>query len=288
MGTGAIAAGPQVPVGGHERIPGITFADLEDIVVNPYQPRREFDETAIEELAQSIKTNGIIQPLVVRKGTYGYQLIAGERRLRAAKKAGLKMVPIVVRKSTDREALEIALVENIQRQNLNCIDESLAYVQLMQDFHLTQEEVADRVGKERSTVANFMRLLKLPAAVIEDLKTGLLSFGHGKALLGLEEQEQRLQARLRIIDGKLSVRATESLIEEMKKRVAIPAADGSTGNAAGVEPTPLVTRLNSISSDLTKKFGVKAEIKGTDRKGKIVLSYRKREELDRLIELLQN
>lgn len=266
------------------RIPGLTFAAIEDITANPYQPRREFDEATLKELSASIQMNGVIQPLVVRKGTYGYQLIAGERRLRAAKMAGLKQVPIVVRKSTDREALELALVENIQRYDLNCIDEALAYLQLMQDFNLTQEEVAERTGKDRSTIANFTRLLKLPEAIIDDLKKGTLSFGHGKVLLGLEDPDHRLLARKKIVEQKLSVRNAEVLIEGMKRGV-LP-ADSPTSAASVM--TPMQSRMKNLALEITRSVGVKAEIKGSERKGKLILQYSTREELDRLISFMQN
>jgi len=292
-GAGATAAGPAIPapemtsgIGNQNRIPGISFANIEDIVANPYQPRREFNDEELKELAQSIVANGVIQPLVVRKGPYGYQLIAGERRLRASKLAGLKQVPIVIRKSTDREALEIALVENIQRENLNCVDEALAYLQLMQDFNLTQDETAERVGKDRSTVANFVRLLRLPEAIIDDLKKGTLSFGHGKALLSLEDQDQRLLARKAIVDGKLSVRAAEALISEMTKK------SSSTGNAdpsaIAKELTPVQSRLKNLALEITRSVGVRTEVKGNEKRGKMVLHYSTREELERLISLMQN
>jgi len=266
------------------RIPGLSFANIEDVVANPYQPRREFSEEGLKELSISILANGIIQPLVVRKGPYGYQLIAGERRLRAAKMAGLKQVPIVIRKSTDKEALEIALVENIQRADLNCIDEALAYLQLMQDFNLTQDETAERVGKERSTVANFVRLLRLPEAVIDDLKKGVLSFGHGKAILSLDDQDQRLLARKAIIEGKLSVRATEVLVQELQKK------SGSPGNMtieAVRELTPVQSRLKNLAVEITRSVGMKTEVKGNEKRGKMVLHYSTREELERLITLVQ-
>lgn len=287
-GTGAVAAGPAVAVGSDannaNRIPGLTFANVDDIVANAYQPRRDFDENQLKELAQSIVANGIIQPLVVRKGPYGYQLIAGERRLRAAKIAGLKQVPVVIRKSTDKEALEIALVENIQRSNLNCVDEALAYLQLMQDFNLTQDETAVRVGKERSTVANFVRLLRLPEAVIDDLKKNTLSFGHGKALLSLEDQDQRLMARKEIIEGKLSVRATEALVSEMQRKAAFT---GSTAQEVKKDLTPLQSRLKNLGMEITRAVGMKTELKGSEKRGKIVLHYSTREELERLIALMQ-
>ncbi len=195
--SAASAAGAATPVmesGNKDRHPGISLAMIDEIQVGAFQPRREFDEAAIEDLAQSIRSNGIIQPLVVRKTAEGYELIAGERRLRAAKKAGLKQIPIVIRRSTDREVLELALIENIQRQDLNCVEEAMAYFQLSQDFSLTQEEVATRVGKDRTTIANHLRLLRLPEVILDDLKTNRMSFGHGKVLLGLEDNALRLSS----------------------------------------------------------------------------------------------
>ncbi len=284
--SGATAAGPAVPVSevsNANRIPGLTFANVDDIIANGYQPRRDFDEEELNNLSRSIVANGIIQPLIVRKGTYGYQLIAGERRLRAAKLAGLKQVPVVIRKSTDRETLEIAIVENVQRSDLNCIDEALAYLQLMQDFHLTQDETAERVGKDRSSVANFVRLLRLPESIIDDLKRGILSFGHGKALLSLDDQDQRLLARKAIIEGKLSVRATETLVQEMMRK----SGESDTTPVAAVQLSPVQARLKNLALEITRSVGVKAEVKGTEKRGKMVLHYSSREELERLISLMQ-
>jgi ParB family chromosome partitioning protein len=293
-GLGATAAGPAVPVApgtvvlpevaNKDRHPGISLAYVEEIKANDYQPRREFDDQALQELAQSIRENGVIQPLVVRKGPTGYMLIAGERRLRAAKLAGLKQVPIVIRRSTDREALELALVENIQRQDLGCVDEALAYQQLTADFSLTQEEVATRVGKERATVANYVRLLKLPQSIIDDLKTGILSFGHGKAILGLAENEQMLLARTEIVEKKLSVRASEALVEQMKQKAEPQAAMDSPATPA----SPTASRLATLANDLTRAWSTKVELKGSERRGKILIHYGSRQELDRILENLQN
>jgi ParB family chromosome partitioning protein len=271
-------------VANKDRHPGISLAYVEEIQANAYQPRHEFDEQALGELAQSIRENGVIQPLVVRKGaTGGYQLIAGERRLRAAKLAGLKQVPVVIRRSTDKEALELALVENIQRRDLGCIEEGLAYQQLLDEFSLTQEEVAQRVGKDRATIANTLRLLKLPQAIIDDLKAGRLSFGHGKALLALEDNDQRLRARSEVLERKLSVRATEELVDQMKQ--------GPT-SAAEPDPakpmTPVASRLAAISQDLTRSWSTRVELKGSERRGKILIHYASRQDLDRLLEILQN
>ena len=266
-----------------DRHPGISVALIEDIQANHYQPRREFDDQGLEELSQSIKTSGIIQPLVVRKNAKGgFELIAGERRLRAAKIAGLKQVPIVIRRSTDREMLELALIENIQRQNLNCIDEALAYFQLLEEFSLTQEEVSDRVGKERATVANYLRLLRLPELIIDDLKKQSLSFGHGKALLGLDDADLRIRARNQIIEKRLSVRDTEALVDSMKQKKE----SGSIPDKAELND-PLSKRLASLSQDLGRKWSTRVEVKGTEKRGKIVIHYGSRQELDRLIEGMQ-
>lgn len=290
-GAGATAAGPattvqQQDVLNRDRIPAITFASVDELLVNDYQPRRDFDNQALEELAQSIRENGIIQPLVVRRTDKGYQLIAGERRLRASKLAGLKQVPIVVRRSTDREALELALIENIQRQNLNCIDEALAYFQLLQDFSLTQEEIAQRVGKDRATVANYLRLLRLPEAVIDDLKRQILSFGHGKALLSLEDNDLRLRARAIMVEKKLSVRDAEALVQGLKKQELGQNNDNTQINAA--EKTPVQSRLANIAQDLTRHYTIKVEVKGSEKRGKIVFHYSSRQELERILASMQN
>ncbi|HLD99958.1 MAG TPA: ParB/RepB/Spo0J family partition protein [Bdellovibrionota bacterium] len=290
--AGATVAGPATTVLSQPemgaRIPGISLASVEDIQVNQYQPRRDFDDRTLDDLAQSIRSNGIIQPLVVRKTALGsYELIAGERRLRAAKLAGLKQVPVVIRRSTDREALEMALIENIQRQDLNCIDEALAYFQLIQDFSLTQEEAAARLGKDRATVANHLRLLRLPEAIIDDLKRQILSFGHGKALLGLEDNDARLRARAQAVEFKLSVRETEALVEKLKREAEASAA-ATAIPAATVPQSPVLSRLQSIAQELTRHWSRKVELKGSERRGKIVFHYSSREDLDRLLEAMQN
>ncbi len=268
-----------------DRHMGISMASVDDIQVNHFQPRREFNEVHLKELAQSIRTSGIIQPLVVRKTEKdGLELIAGERRLRAAKMAGLKQVPIVIRRSTDRETLELALIENIQRQDLNCVDEALAYFQLIQDFSLTQEEVADRVGKERATVANYLRLLRLPEVIIDDLKNQILTFGHGKALLGLEEADLRIRARTQVIKEQLSVRETEALVDAMKK------ASKDQKGTEEISPHPktaFAQRITNLSQELARFWSTKVEIKGSERRGKIVLHYASRQELDRILEGMQ-
>jgi ParB family chromosome partitioning protein len=288
----ATAAGPattvqQQELNNKDRHPGISIAAISEIETNPYQPRREFDEKAIEELAQSIKANGIIQPLIVRKKSDGgYELIAGERRLRAARLCGLQQVPVVIRRSTDKESLELALIENIQRQDLNCIDEALAYFQLIEEFSLTQEEVAQRVGKERATVANHLRLLRLPEAIIDDLKRQILTFGHGKALLAIDDLDARLQIRAQVVEKRLSVRDTEALVDQYKMR-----AEGGSqeANKAAELPPPsaLKSRMAALSVELTRHWSAKVEIKGSERRGKIVIHYGSRQELDRILDSMK-
>jgi ParB family chromosome partitioning protein len=260
---------------------------IEELDANAYQPRRSFDDATLAELAQSIKANGVIQPLVVRRTAEGYQLIAGERRLRASRLAGLRKIPVVVRRSTDKEALEMALVENIQRENLNCIDEALAYQQLMDEFQLTQEDAAARVGKERASVANYLRLLRLPEAIIDDLKRGALTFGHGKALLTLEDQDSRLELRKRIIEARLSVRQAEAEAQAIKQKAAGQSPAAAAAQAATPQD-PLQQRLVSLSQDLTRRWSAKVEVKGSRKKGKILIHYDGAEQLERILAAMQN
>ncbi len=272
-----------------DRHPGISLAAVEDIQANEFQPRRDFEEGMLQELAESIKANGIIQPLVVRKTENGYRLIAGERRLRAAKLAGLKQVPIVIRKSTDLEALELALVENIQREDLNCIDTALAYFQLSEEFALTQEDVARRVGKDRASVANHLRLLRLPEDIVDDLRRGILTFGHGKVLLSLEGIELRLAARKEILEKHLSVRDSEELVERLKaNQMGTGAEVDRSDDGQPRVSVDVRSRLFHLGQDLTRQFSSKVEIRGSEKKGRIVFHYANRDELERLLGAMQN
>jgi ParB family chromosome partitioning protein len=192
--------------------------EIDKIEVNPYQPRTHFNEEAIEELAESIKALGIIQPVTVRKlGRNQYQLVSGERRYRAAKSLDFDTIPAFVRIANDQETLEMALVENIQRRDLDPIEIALSYQRLIDEIQLTQNQLSERVGKKRSTVANYMRLLKLDPIVQTGMRDGFLSMGHGRALINLEENEKQLEIYEKIIAGSLSVRETESLVQKVKK-----------------------------------------------------------------------
>lgn len=261
-----------------DRIPGITMADIDQVIPNQFQPRRDFDESALSELSESIKANGIIQPLIVRRGEDGkFSLIAGERRLRAAKLAGVKQVPVVIRKSTDKEALELALIENIQREDLNCVDVALSYFQLVEDFHLTQEAVAQRVGKDRASVANHLRLLKLPEAIIQDLREGKLSFGHGRSLLSISDPLKRLELRNRIVENQLSVRETERLVAELLVQ---------PGEAEEKKQKIIPEVLRSFSERLGRALGTRVKTKGDQYRGSIVIEYFSKEDLERISEQL--
>ena len=243
---------------------------------NKEQPRKSFDSEKIEELAQSIKQYGIIQPIIVCKKDDYYQIIAGERRWRAAKKAGVKEVPVVVKEYSDREIAEISLIENIQREDLNPIEEALSYKQLIDDYHLTQEELAQRVSKSRTVITNAMRLLKLHKDVQKMLIDGRLSAGHARAILALEDPKQQLKIAGEVVEKNLSVRQTEDLVKELNE--AKPTAKKKAKNDDD---------MGFIYRDLEKKMtaalGTKVKIKRKDKgKGKIEISYFTEDELDRL------
>jgi len=254
---------------------GALYCSLDEIQVNPYQPRTVFDQEKIEELTHSIKEKGVIQPLLVRKVKGGYQLVAGERRLRAAKKAGLEKVPVVVREISKAELLEYSLIENLQRENLNPIEEAEAYKRLMKDFDYTQQKVSQVLGKNRATVANQLRLLKLPGVVKKSLAKGEISMGHARGLLGLSEL-QKVKEAFRIVVGKgLSVRETEKLVkrlsQEKKKK----------------EPEKRLIHLEYVRNDLRQWLGTQVKIVKSGKKGKIIIEFYSSEELERIIERIK-
>lgn len=247
--------------------------------IRPYanQPRKYFDEERIEELAQSIRQKGILQPLLVRTVEGGYELIAGERRWRAAKLAELTTVPVIVREVADREQLELALVENLQRADLDPIEEAQGFAELMERFTLTQEEVADHVGRSRSAVANSLRLLKLPDKVQEALRSGAVTVGHAKVLLG-ESIDTQLMLLEKLLKEDMPVRQLERLAKALGSRRsrAVPASQSAADAAA--EP-PVLTR---ITEELRKRLGTQVQIETTDKGGRIVIEYYSEEQLDDL------
>ena len=243
---------------------------IEELHPNRYQPRKAFNDEEQKKLVASIKTSGIIQPIVVRRLSKGYEIIAGERRWRAAMAAGLKDVPIVVREATDREAAEMSLVENIQREELNPLEESAAYVTLTEKFSLSQEEISARVGKDRSTVANAMRLLKLPAKIKAAVTEKKITAGHARCLLACSSAEEQLSALEAIVKSDLNVRETERLIQKLKK------------SPADKKQTPKDRFLQDLEKALSKKLQAKVAIKGSSKRGAIEIRYGTMDELNRL------
>jgi ParB family chromosome partitioning protein len=253
------------------------FCPIEELQPLKNQPRKVFDDQKLTELEASIKARGIIQPLVVRKMPDHYQIIAGERRWRAAQKAGLKKVPVLIQEATEDAAVEMALIENIQRENLNPIEEATAYQSLIQAFDLTQEDVALRVGKDRTTVTNSLRLLRLPERIREDLTEGSLAMGHARALLSLESVPMQLiKVRDQVVSKNLSVRETEKLVQRTKKAALSPPPPPK-------KPDPNILALeNSLKQSLGTKVKIVAKKKG----GKIEINYFSAEDLERLLERL--
>ena len=255
---------------------------LEQIEVNPKQPRRDFDETAIRELAESIKLHDIIQPVtVVKVGHNTYQLISGERRLRASKMAGLADIPAYVRTADSQGMLEMALLENLQRENLNAIEIALSYRQLMDECGLTQEQVSDRMKKERSTVANYLRLLKLPPDVQKSVRDGQLTMGHARAIIGLEHVEQQLYVYRETMERGLSVRQVEQMVKDMA--IEKP-------QVAGTKPAPikLPPAYKRIEDNMASHFSTKVKLdRKKTGKGNIVIEFYSDEDLERIMDMMK-
>src|SRR5215211_3271079 len=250
--------------------------ELESIVPGPMQPRTHFDDASLESLAESIRSHGIVQPLLVRRRNGGYELIAGERRWRAAKLAGLSRVPVVVKDVPDESLLEIALIENIQRENLNPIEEAQAYKKLIETVGLTQEALASRVGRDRSYITNYLRLLRLPDDVQQLVKEGRLSTGHARTLLALNQVDLQRRLARQIIDGGLSVRATEQLVQK--------ATEEKPGRSA---PQAVDPNVKAAETKLRRALGTQVKIlQAADGRGKVEISFFNTQELDRIYNLL--
>jgi ParB family chromosome partitioning protein len=278
LGKGLSALIPDAPAPAARTSP--VELDIDRLTPNTYQPRGQFDDGRLEELAKSIKANGVIQPIVVRKVGDQFHIIAGERRWRAAQKAGLTRVPVVVRdvqQGNERSVLEMALIENIQREDLNPIDEALAYKRLADEFTMTQEQIAAAVGKDRATVANFLRLLKLPEEVRADVAAGSLSMGHARALLALaDEAEQRRIAR-DIVSRSLSVRETESIVRKASEERTPAPADQATAPAPDVHTRAAEERLRV-------RLGTRVRIVRQGSRGRIEIDFGSEDELIRLFD----
>ena len=257
---------------------GVIQLKINDVAVNPKQPRREINQEKLEELSQSIKYKGVLQPVLVRKKEINgknYELVAGERRLKASKLAGFEMVPALVKEIKDQDLLEIALIENIQRDNLNPIEESLAYSNLLKEHGYTQEDLAKRVGKARSAVANSIRLLQLPEQIRTDLIKENLSTGHARPLLGIKNEDDLNNIREKIINDKISVRQTEELVRLLKEKNPIKTKNQPEENS-------ISSQMNLNQERLSECFDRKVTIKPMGEKGKIVLEYYNTDDFNRL------
>ena len=255
------------------------FCDIDLIRPNRYQPRQGFAEEELGELRDSIKEQGILQPLLIRKDENGYELIAGERRLRAAKLAGLSQVPVVIKKISDSQLLEMSIVENIQRENFNPIEEADAYHRLIEEFNLTQDQAANRVGKSRSAVANFLRLRQLPDPIKDSIRKGSLSMGHARALLGITAADQQLTTWRTVVAKSLSVRQTESLIRRLKSEKRRPKVTAGSSEDR---------YFSDLAQDLSRHFGTKVLIRKSGQRGKVEIEFYSNDDLDRLIGLLRS
>jgi ParB family chromosome partitioning protein len=276
LGKGLAALIPDL--GENER-KGLLYCGIEEIVPNRSQPRKRFDEWKLEELAESIREKGILEPLVVRRVDSGYEIIVGERRWRAAQKAGLKEIPVVVREAQDREVLEISLIENLQRENLNPVEEAEGFRRLAEEFGLHQEELANRIGKNRTTIANALRLLKLPQEVIEHLLQSRITAGHARAILSIEVKERQKELCQLIVQKGLSVRQAEGLAKRWSKKpkkVATPEKG----------KRELASQLNTLQDTLRRHLATKVNIAAKGKKGKVEIEYYSFEDLGRIVETI--
>jgi ParB family transcriptional regulator, chromosome partitioning protein len=271
-----VSVAPSKPLEGIAEIP------LAEIEVNPFQPRTHFDEDALLELAESIRVHGIIQPITVRRLAQNqYQLISGERRFQASKLAGLTQVPAYIRSADDQQMLEMALIENIQRENLNAIEIALSYQRLISECHLKQDELGERVGKNRATVTNYLRLLKLPPDIQIAVRDNKLSMGHARAIINVENPEQQLYIFKKTLGEELSVRKVEELVREIstKKTDAAPA---SSAPSSGQNK-----EINQLQSQLSSHFGTRVVVRSDGRKGEIKIPFLSVEDLNRILDILK-
>jgi ParB family transcriptional regulator, chromosome partitioning protein len=271
--------GALLPEFGQAESKAFLYCGIEEIIPNRSQPRKHFDESKLQELAESIKEKGILEPLIVRKTDQGYELIVGERRWRAAQKAGLKEVPVVVKEAEGREALEISLIENLQREDLNPIEAAEAFKHLIEEFKISQEDLSKRIGKDRTTIANTLRLLKLPIEIRNQLLQNRITSGHARAILSLESKEKQKELCALIIKKGLSVREAEALAkrwsEKPKKSITAVKKKGD-----------LESQLNSLQDSLRKYLGTKVQINRKGNRGKIEIEYYSNQDLERIVEAI--
>lgn len=258
----------------------ISHVKISQIEVNPFQPRTDFEQQALQDLADSIKLQGLIQPITIRKtGQGSYQLIAGERRLRASKLAGLTEIPAYVRTANDQQMLEMALIENIQRENLNAIEIALSFQRMLEECNLKQEELGDRVSKNRSTITNYLRLLKLPPSIQASIRDGKLSMGHARALITVDDAEKQLYIHREIIAQELSVRKVEEMVRNIQKL--------NLKKTSSADRPVMSFQYQKLQDDLASKFGTKVKLKVQGKgKGAIEIPFLSEDDLSRILELL--
>lgn len=259
----------------------IVELEMSSIEVNPFQPRTSFNEDSLKELASSIRELGVIQPITVRKLDFGkYQLVSGERRYRASKLVGLETIPAYIRIANDQESLEMALVENIQRQDLDPIEISLSYQRLIDEIQLTQEQLSERIGKNRSTIANYLRLLKLDPIIQTGMRDGFLSMGHGRALINIDDTQKQLEIYEKILQKSLSVRETEQLVRELN-------SDGKSSPSSAKKTTVPITYKKGIK-EFSEYLGAKVDVKVTKKgSGKLTIPFSSEEDFERLKKLIR-
>lgn len=264
-------------------IGSIVELDIDTIEINPFQPRTNFNEEALRELASSIKELGVIQPITVRKLDFNkYQLVSGERRFRASKLIGLKTIPSYIRIANDQESLEMALVENIQRQDLDPIEIALSYQRLIDEIQLTQEQMSERVGKKRSTIANYLRLLKLDPIIQTGMRDGFISMGHGRAIINIEDQSSQLDIYEKIISNQLSVRDTETLVKNYHATQSVEIAEKP-------DPEELPKFIKKGIKEFSEYFGHKISVKiAKNGKGSITIPFHSEEDFNRIKKLVQS
>lgn len=257
----------------------IAQIDIDKIETNPFQPRTDFDEAALNELAESIKNQGVIQPVTVRKMGYDkYQLISGERRLRASKMAGLQTIPVFIRVANDEQMLEMALIENTHRENLNAIEVAISYQRLLEECQLTQDQLSEKIGKDRSTVSNFLRLLKLPAEIQIALRDGYITMGHARAIISIDDKTKQLLILKRIIDEDLSVRQVELLVRDFNEETKKPVK-----KQTNIVPDNYKAKADTLSKTLKMNVKVSRDSKG---KGSLTIKFKNDEEFERLIDFI--
>ena len=269
--------GALIPDVGQEEARTVIYCGIEEVLPNRSQPRKHFDDSKLQELAESIKEKGILEPLIVRRMGQGYEIVVGERRWRAAQKAGLKEVPVLVKEIEGREALEISLIENLQRENLNPVEEAEGFRRLTEEFGLNQEEVAGRVGKDRTTVANTLRLLKLPPEIREHLLQNRMTSGHARAILSLEAREKQKELCALILQKGLSVREAEALAKRLSGKLGRPAVPDR-------EKEELESQLKALQDSLRRYLGTKVQITQRGKRGKVEIEYYSPEDLERIVE----